>query len=224
MEPSLYLTDAATTWSEYEAYRALHPVDKHQAFMRLVVDEHHSFIAHDDGRMTNQPKMLRPDLEPAKTAVIISLLCVDSIFGTKGYAMPYEKTFDETTHTYNVSKNWTYETAKQVVDVARQLMEDARACAKELRDEGESGSWEIAKGGMPNTPKFSVRMVCEQAAAVGSKLHEALANMVKQKKAMADTIIQFNLEFEFDGDQYKLFQFEDSYMYMNENGDASLPF
>ena len=224
MEPPLYLTDAATTWSEYQLYREMHPVDKHQAFMRLVVDEHNSFIVHDNGRSTNQPKMLRPDLEPAKTAVIISLLCVDSIFGTKGFAMPYDKTFDESTHSYNVSKNWTYETAKQVVEVARQLTEDARACAKELREEGNSGSWEIAKGGMPDSPKFSVRMVCEQAAAVGSKLLEALTNMVTQKKSMAEMIIQFNLEFDIDGQQYKLYKFEDTYFYSNENGDASLPF
>jgi hypothetical protein len=224
MEPSLHLTDAATTWGEYELYRDLVPSTKHLAFMRLVIDEQNSFTVHPNGKVTNQPKMLRPDIFPEKTAVLTSMMSVDSIYGTKGYAMPYDKTFDESTHAYNVSKCWTYETAKDVLAAARQVVDDAELCVKELRAGGESGAWDFATAGMRNPERIVVRMVCEQAAAVGSKLAEALANMVRQKKAYADMIVQFNLDFDFEGDLYKLVQFEDSYFYMNQNGDTSLPF
>jgi hypothetical protein len=248
MERTLHLTDAATTWGEYTLYRERYASTPHLAFMHLVVDEHHSFTVHTNGKVTNQPRMLRPDILPEKTAVITSLMSVDSIYGTKGYAMPYDKTFDESTHAYNVSKCWTYDTGKDVLDAARQITLDAKRCAEELTDRparrprepwqtedqyaAESSedeeqpclAWDFALAGMRNPQKVVVRMVCQQAASLGSKLVEALTTMVMQKRAYAEMIIQFNLDFDFEGEFYQLMKFEDSYFYMNQNGDSSLPF
>ena len=70
--------------------------------------------------------------------------------GTAGYAVPFDKTFDESGHSYTVSKGWTYALTLNVLAAAKETLHDAERCEKDLLGAAETPTSKVVEDLMPH--------------------------------------------------------------------------
>lgn len=222
--PRITLTDLPTTWSEYQVYKSFLKTPCF-AFITAIGDNENTKVITPDGKCHTRKRMLREDHTPILTAVLPTLITKTSHNdGLAGYQMPFESLFDESNHKYCVSSAWTLQETNQVRDFVEEIMLDATKCSRALRECDAELAMELLGGLERPMDAIIVRSICDQAAGLASRFLRALAVVRKQKMAYGDLAITCGMSVQFDGESYILHKFDDNYIYINNDGDKSIPF
>lgn len=238
------LTDIPTTWEEYQQQKAVFSIEgstmsPHHAVVAAHFDDQDAYRVSPHNQVTRNKPMFRLDNNVECSNVILTLIGTDAIFSSggfnkhleeeeraarKGFALPFDKTFDESGHQYTVSRHWTYATTQAVLEAACEVMQDAKLCATELNSSHASPLLDYIEQRKPGVPRIAVRVMAEMAGALGERLVRALEELLKQKSAYAELIIETGVEIPIDGDFYTLFQTDGGYCYINQDGTKYKPF
>jgi hypothetical protein len=223
MDPQrIHLTDIPTTWEEYQFMRDISS-QPHNAFIVALNTDNNASLYHANGSQTKCPPMLREDTCPALSNCIPTVISDPYTKASSyGYQLPFEKTFDETSHQFGVSSLWTIADTDCIIDFAEQLADDASACFASLTEAGHNDTKSAVESGTMDAT--IVRMLCGQAAAMANKLVLALRDVRKQKQMYADMIITCGIDVPINGELWTLREYDGVYMYINQYGDKNIPF
>lgn len=221
--PRIHLSDLPTTWAEYQMFREIsqHP---HNAFIAAVIADEKTRLLHDDGVTTSNPKMLREDPVPNLSNCLPSIISNLQSKQQRGYQLPFGATFDPEDHKFGVSSLWTVAETENVIEFAEQIWNDSSACLDALTAQEENETKCLIREGLPKLDFVIARMMCAQATGVAGALVEALRKVRAYKVSFGDLIISSGLNVPINGELFQLYEFGGVYVYINQNGDESIPF
>lgn len=181
------LTDIPTTWEEYQQQKAVFSIEgstmsPHHAVVAAHFDDQDAYHVSSFNQVTKNKPMFRLDNNSECSNVILTLIGTDAIFSSggfnkhleeeeravrKGFAVPFDKTFDESGHQYTVSRSWTYATTKAVLSAAREVMQDAKLCATELSSSHDSPLLDYIEQRKPGVPRIASPMAALSCVSGG---------------------------------------------------------